>query len=68
MFHVKVCKGIFKFWFPTRVIKEDIINIPGVKQAVIVKLWIDMGFFKMSHVNCGIGLSYYNVHGTPFNL
>ena len=54
MFRIKVCQKFIEFCFTTCVYKENVVNLSGVKEAVIVNFWIDVGFFKMSHINGGI--------------
>ena len=54
MFHVEVCQEFFEFSFLACVYKEDVVYVSGVKETIIVNLWVDVGFFKLSHVNGGI--------------
>ena len=54
VFRIEVCQEFFELSFLACVYKEDVVYVPGVKETIIVNPWVDVGFFKLSHVNGGI--------------
>ena len=54
VFHIKVCQEFIKFCLSACVYEEYVVNVSGIEDTVIVNFWVDVDFFKISHINSGI--------------